>query len=99
MDRLFRSAAAIKINLPFSNEELSNLLLQLLERNKMTSDGKVYLQVTRGSAPRDHVFPVDVLPNIYAYIEDLPRNIANLKMVLAQLPNEIFAGKIAILRV
>ncbi|AXI08653.1 D-amino-acid transaminase [Oceanobacillus zhaokaii] len=79
VDRLFRSAAAIKINLPFSKDELSNLLLQLLDKNKMKTNGKVYMQVTRGSAPRDHVFPIDVLPNIYAYIEDLPRKLENLR--------------------
>jgi len=77
--RLFRSAEAIKINLPFKKEELNHLLLELLNKNNMTTDGKVYLQVTRGSAPRDHVFPSDVLPNIYAYVQDLPRNMELLK--------------------
>lgn len=79
VNRLFRSADAVKINLLFSKEELKRLLLDLLERNKMTTDGKVYLQVTRGSAPRDHVFPKDVPANIYAYVQDLPRNLENLK--------------------
>ncbi|MDO6450304.1 D-amino-acid transaminase [Oceanobacillus profundus] len=79
VDRLFRSAEAIKIKLPFNKEEITHLLLELLERNKMTTDGKVYLQVTRGSAPRDHIFPADVLPNIYAYVGDQPRNLELLQ--------------------
>ncbi|WP_077324923.1 D-amino-acid transaminase [Virgibacillus siamensis] len=79
IDRLFRSAKAIKLELPFTKDEITNLLLELLKRNKMTSDGKTYLQATRGSAPRDHVFPVNVESNIYAYTQDLPRKHDNLE--------------------
>src|SRR5690625_3911585 len=79
VDRLFRSAAAIRIDLQSTKEEITQLLLQLLERNKLTGDGKVYLQVSRGSAPRDHVFPENVDPNFYAYAQDLSRNLSNLE--------------------
>ncbi|PAV29795.1 D-amino-acid transaminase [Virgibacillus profundi] len=79
VDRLFRSAEAIKIKLLFTKEELTDLLLELLEKNNMKNDGKVYLQVSRGSAPRDHVFPVNVPANIYAYIQDLSRNLEALE--------------------
>lgn len=78
VSRLFRSAAAVKISLQFTEEEMTGLLLELLEKNAMSKDGKVYLQVTRGSAPRDHVFPEDTPPNLYAYIQDLPRNLDSL---------------------
>lgn len=79
VDRLFRSAEAVKIELLFTKEELTDLLQKLLQKNNMTTDGKVYLQVTRGSAPRDHVFPKNVPANVYAYVQDLPRNLENLK--------------------
>lgn len=79
VDRLFISAEAIKIQLPFTKQELIQLLLSLLEKNKMNKDGRLYLQITRGSAPRDHVFPKSITPNVYAYIEDFPRNIDILK--------------------
>ncbi len=79
VDRLFRSAEAIKLKLPYTKTELKELLVELMSRNNMSTDGKVYLQATRGSAPRDHIFPKDVLPNIYAYVQDLPRNIDSLK--------------------
>ncbi|MBP1970135.1 D-alanine transaminase [Virgibacillus natechei] len=79
IDRLYRSAEAIKIELTVSKEELTNNLIKLLVQNDMTVDGKLYLQLTRGSAPRDHVFPVDTPANMYAYIQDLPRNIKNLE--------------------
>ncbi|MBY7142984.1 D-amino-acid transaminase [Virgibacillus sp. NKC19-3] len=79
VDRLYRSAEAVKIKITSTKEELTNLLIELLARNDMTTDGKLYLQITRGSAPRDHVFPVDVPANIYAYISDAPRNTTNLE--------------------
>ncbi|RLL44954.1 D-amino-acid transaminase [Oceanobacillus piezotolerans] len=79
IERLFRSADAIKLTLPYDQSELRNLLLQLIKRNNMNKDGKLYLQVTRGSAPRDHIFPEGVLPNIYAYIQDQPRNLETLE--------------------
>src|SRR5690554_6830721 len=83
--RLFRSAEAIKIFLPFNREEITDLLLGLIDKNKMSVDGKVYLQVTRGSAPRDHLFPGQTDPNIYAYIQDLPRNLESLENDVAAL--------------
>lgn len=79
VDRLFRSAEAIRINLPFTKQEITDLLLQLLEKNTISTDAKVYLQVTRGSAPRNHVFPENTAPNIYAYAKDVPRNLALLE--------------------
>lgn len=77
IDRLFRSAENIKLNLPFTKQELKGHLLELINRNKMNKDGKLYLQITRGTAPRDHVFPKNVEPNIYAYVQDLQRQIEN----------------------
>ena len=79
VDRFFRSAEAVKIKLPFAKKELTNLLNELLKKNGMGKDGKVYLQATRGSAPRDHVFPLNVPANIYAYVQDLSRNLKDLE--------------------
>ncbi|MUV36665.1 D-amino-acid transaminase [Lentibacillus sp. JNUCC-1] len=79
VNRLFQSAEAIKLELPFTNEELKTLLIELLEKNDMRADGTVYLQATRGSAPRNHLFPADAKTNVYAYINDLPRNEEHLE--------------------
>ena len=75
IDRLFRSAEAVKIKLPFTKEELLNLLNNLLIKNAVKTDAKLYFQVSRGSAPRDHIFPSNIEANVYGYIQDLPRNI------------------------
>lgn len=73
VDRLYRSAAAVKIEVPYSKEDLYEKLDQLLTKNEVSTDAKVYLQITRGSAPRDHAFPMDTKANLYAYVKDLPR--------------------------
>lgn len=88
VDRLFRSTEAIKIQLTWTKEEVKHYLLELLKRNKMTNHGKVYLQVTRGSAKRDHVFPVDVPANIYAYIEKTPRPVSKLADGVSAITHE-----------
>jgi len=56
VDRFFSSAAKLRIAPPFTKEELSSLLSELV---KKVDDGEqfVYFQLTRGSAPREHRFP------------------------------------------
>jgi len=88
VDRLFRSAEAIKIDLSFTKAECRELLLELLSRNKMDVDGKIYLQITRGSAKRDHVFPAETTANIYAYIEKVPRSIEKLTNGVGTITHE-----------
>ncbi|WP_053217070.1 D-amino-acid transaminase [Virgibacillus senegalensis] len=85
VDRLFRSAEAVKLTLPFNKERLYHLLEELLKINKVENDAKVYLQATRGSALRDHVFPIDVEANFYAYVQDLPRPMEKLTSGVAAI--------------
>src|SRR5699024_5114587 len=73
--RLFRSLQAIHIKPTITAEKLTNHLQQLIEANDMLEDGFIYLQVTRGSAERNHPFPDEVEPNLYAYIKKRPRPI------------------------
>src|SRR5699024_2886782 len=54
----------------------------------MDVDGKVYLQITRGSAKRDHVFPAETTANIYAYIEKVPRSIEKLTNGVGTITHE-----------
>ena len=54
--RLRRSLSAIAMTLPMSEAALCHILAELTRRNQL-SDGLVYIQMTRGAAPRDHVFP------------------------------------------
>lgn len=73
--RLFRSLHAIHIQIEQTEEEIIKLLQNLIKRNSMNEDGYIYLQVTRGSAPRNHLFPENTEPNLYAYLESRARNV------------------------
>jgi D-alanine transaminase len=55
--RLDRSLAEIRMDAPLAPGALTLVLREILARNKVR-DGYVYVQVTRGVAPRDHAFPV-----------------------------------------
>lgn len=79
IDRLYRSLSEIKISFPHDRDDFINILESLLNKNEMKMDGRVYLQVTRGSAPRNHLFPEDTEPNVYAYIELAARNMEEMK--------------------
>jgi D-alanine transaminase len=66
LKRLRNSLDAVRINNPLSGEEWETMLLELVSRNEGT-DQAVYLQVTRGvAAKRDHAFPADTRPTIFA---------------------------------
>jgi D-alanine transaminase len=56
MTRLKRSLAELRMNWPVGPAALAIIMRRVVARNKV-SNGHVYVQVTRGVAPRDHVFP------------------------------------------
>lgn len=56
VERFFRSAAALEIEIPVGKEELKGLLRELVSKLD-TPDLFVYYQVTRATAPREHTFP------------------------------------------
>lgn len=58
MERLKRSLRELRIDWPVSPSALPHILRQVIARNRLR-DGMVYLQITRGVAPRDHAFPVN----------------------------------------
>lgn len=56
MTRLHRSLNELRIDIPMSVESLTRVLKETIRRNRV-KNGIVYLQVTRGTARRDHPFP------------------------------------------
>jgi D-alanine transaminase len=56
LDRLDRSLAELRIDAPVKPAALKVILREILARNRI-ANGYLYLQVTRGVARRDHVFP------------------------------------------
>ena len=51
-----RSLAELRIDLPMSEAALNAVMRETIRRNRVR-DGIVYVQVSRGAAARDHVFP------------------------------------------
>ena len=75
-ERLRRSLEGIHLREAVDLDAVWDAVQDLLPRNDLTTgDAKVYLQITRGAAPRQHAFPdPPVEPTIYARAEaiDLP---------------------------
>jgi D-alanine transaminase len=70
LERLEKSAGGIAMPLSMSREALAKEILAFLPRTNVR-DGMIYLQATRGCAPRNHVFPKNCTPNILFYVRHL----------------------------
>jgi len=58
MARLTRSLGELRIDWPVAPSAMPHILREVIRRNHLRN-GLVYLQITRGVAPRDHAFPVN----------------------------------------
>lgn len=71
LERLENSAAAIEMNLPWSRAQLTafaeNLLVQSGIREAM-----IYLQISRGTAHRNHLFEPQMNPNLLITVRHIP---------------------------
>ena len=61
MTRLARSLTELRIAIPMTRDALTRVLKETVRRNRVRN-GIVYLQVTRGTARRDHPFPPEGTP-------------------------------------
>lgn len=67
LDRMFNSADMLRIKLPYTKEEVGALLSELVLKLE-SSCQFLYWQVTRGTSPRNHLFPgEEVSSNLYIY--------------------------------
>jgi D-alanine transaminase len=79
LNRFVRSAESIGISLPYTNRQLMDQLEELRTKNNLET-GNIYMQVTRGTAPRNHVFPTgNVPPTLTAYTIKGVRPLESLK--------------------
>jgi D-alanine transaminase len=61
--RLYRSLGELRIAAPLAEAALGIVLREIVRRNGVER-GSVYLQITRGVAPRDHAFPKAAKPTL-----------------------------------
>lgn len=79
LNRFSKSLESISISLPFTTNQIKGMLEELVEKNKL-KNGFVYMQVTRGVAPRNHAFPSEnVTPNLVAYSKVMERPVEYFK--------------------
>jgi D-alanine transaminase len=69
--RLDRSLAEMQIDPPLTHAEWRDLHAELIARNGV-DEGIVYLEVTRGVADRDFLFPEGATPTVVAFTQGRP---------------------------
>lgn len=72
LDRLNNSLNAIQIKNPLSSAQWQLLVEQLIQKNNY-DDQYVYLQITRGVAPRNHSFPQQDKPTVFMMTSPLEK--------------------------
>lgn len=70
--RLERSAREIRLPLPYEAAKIGQMIEKLVSKEQI-GDGTVYLQITRGIAPRSHLFPERPVPTLLAYCNRVER--------------------------
>lgn len=79
MVRLERSAKEIELSLPYPANEIKDKLEELVTLDQL-QDGFIYLQISRGVAPRYHGFPTPPVPShLVAYTKIMERPLHQLK--------------------
>jgi D-alanine transaminase len=69
--RLDRSLKEIRVHNPYSAADWTRLEEEIVARNRL-EEGLVYMQVTRGAAEREYVFPKDATPTVVMFTQ--PKN-------------------------
>ena len=73
LTRLKRSLTELRIAAPMSETALMLVVHEVMRRNRVRN-GIMYVQVSRGAAPRDHVFPsADTRPTLIVSAKSLDR--------------------------
>lgn len=88
--RLKRSLDRIRIPNPNTDEQWTELVGQLISQHPW-QDQFIYLQVTRGVAKREHLFPKQVTPTVFAMCSELqppPEAFRQDGIAVVTLPDE-----------
>ncbi len=84
MTRLERSLGVLSMDMPVDKDEMLKIHRELVKRNDL-KEGAIYLQVTRGAADRDFVFPKDVKQTLVLFTQakELTSEKAGIKVISA----------------
>jgi len=75
ISRLYRSAREIRLDLPWTEAQLREIVEQLMAKNpeEAKGDAIVYLQISRGATPRVHDIPAQSRPVLMAFVRKMER--------------------------
>ncbi|WP_347487641.1 D-amino-acid transaminase [Desulfoscipio sp. XC116] len=71
LKRLETSAAVLEIGLPWDKKQLNAIISDLLEQSEIR-EAIIYIQITRGTAHRNHLYDPDIRPNLLVTIRSTP---------------------------
>jgi D-alanine transaminase len=71
LERLRKSAGGIQLPMPLAPDALAAEVRKFIPRTGV-GDGMIYLQLTRGVCPRNHLFPETCKPTLLFYARPLP---------------------------
>lgn len=86
--RLEQSLHGIRLSNPLTPTQWTEVIGSLIDRNG-GGDQSVYLQVTRGVAPRNHAFPEGCEPTVFAMSNPMPPPADDLSGVAAMTAEDI----------
>jgi D-alanine transaminase len=78
LDRLGRSLDELDMAWPIHRSALHVAMREIIRRNRFAT-GLVYIQVTRGVAPRDHKFPKDVRSSLVMTVRAIPEFLDDMR--------------------
>lgn len=85
LDRFYNSAAMLDIHIPHTKEELEAIIRDMIGRVD-SGEQFVYLQATRGTQPRSHLYPEDMKANIWLMLR--PQTIKDVFMEVRAITRE-----------
>jgi D-alanine transaminase len=89
LQRLENSASKILLVLPLSRAEIDRAARKLI-RTSGCREGWLYIQLTRGAAPRNHFIPAGIAPTLVMFVRALPAGLPELAAGISciTLPDE-----------
>jgi D-alanine transaminase len=71
IDRFENGARALEIEMPLTQQQVRDAILEVAGANRI-EEGTVYVQLTRGAAPRSHAFPERASPTLVMLARPFP---------------------------
>lgn len=78
LDRLDRSLRELQMAWPMNRAALGVAMREIVRRNRVAT-GLLYIQVTRGVAPRDHKFPTSARSSLVMTVRPIPEFSAQMR--------------------